>query len=74
MDIRICSDEESSVISTPVEVTDDDGKVYEATVETRNTSVGGGIQTDREVMWCDEQPPNASDIEAEIIATIEAMV
>lgn len=47
MEIVINRDEESYVITTPVDIVDDNEKEFSCIVETRITSVGGMPITDR---------------------------
>jgi len=71
MEIVINRDEESYVITTPVDIVDDDEKEFSCIVETRITSVGGMPITDREIVWDGEEPENREDVERRILEKVE---
>lgn len=71
MEIVINRDEESYVITTPVDIVDDDGKEFSCIVETRITSVGGMPITDREIIWDGAEPENMEDVERRILEEVE---
>ena len=71
MEIVINRDEESYVITTPVDIVDDDDKEFSCIVETRITSVGGMPITDREIIWDGEEPENREDVERRILEEVE---
>lgn len=71
MEMIINRDEESYVITTPVDIVDDDDKEFSCIVETRITSVGGMPITDREIIWNDREPKNKEDVERRILEEVE---
>jgi hypothetical protein len=71
MEIVINRDEESYVITTPVDIVDDDGKEFSCIVETRITSVEGMPITDREIIWDGDEPKNREDVERRILEEVE---
>ena len=71
MEIRINRDEESYVITTPVDILYDDEKEFSCIVETRITSVGGMPITDREIIWDVDEPENRDEIELKILEEVE---
>ena len=71
MEIVINRDEESYVITTPVDIVDDDGKEFSCIVETRITSVGGMPITDREIVWDGEEPEDKDAVERKILEEVE---
>lgn len=71
MEIIINRDEESYVITTPVDIVDDDGKEFSCIVETRITSVGGMPITDREIVWDGEEPEDKDAVERMILEEVE---
>jgi hypothetical protein len=71
MEIVINRDEESYVITTPVDIMNDDGKEFSCIVETRITSVGGMPITDREVVWDGEEPEDKYAVEQKILEEVE---
>jgi hypothetical protein len=71
MEIIINRDEESYVISTPVDTIDDDNKEFSCIVETRITSVGGMPITNREIIWDGEEPGNRDEIERKILEEVK---
>jgi len=71
MEIRINRDEESYVITTPVDIVEDDEKEFSCIVETRITSVGGMPITDREIIWDVDEPENRDEIELKILEEVE---
>jgi len=71
MEIRINRDEESYVITTPVDIVDDDEKEFSCIVETRITSVGGMPITDREIIWDGDEPENRDEAERRILEEVE---
>ena len=71
MEIVINRDEESYVITTPVDIVDDDEKEFSCIVETRITSVGGMPITDREIVWDGDEPENRGDVERKILEEVE---
>ena len=64
-------DEESYVITTPVDIVDDNEKEFSCIVETRITNVGGMPITDREIVWDGEEPENKEDVERRILEEVE---
>ena len=71
MEIVVNLDEESYVITTPVDIVDDDGKEFSCIVETRITSVGGMPITDREIVWDGEEPEDKDAVERKILEEVE---
>jgi hypothetical protein len=71
MEIIIHRDEESYVINTPVDIKDDDKNEFSCVVETRITSVGGMPITDREIIWCDQEPADRKDVERKILEKVK---
>jgi len=71
MEIVINRDEESYVITTPVDIVDDDGKEFSCVVETRITSVGGMPITDREIVWDSDEPEDKDAVERKILEEVE---
>jgi hypothetical protein len=71
MEIVINRDEESYVITTPVDIVDDNEKEFSCIVETRITSVGGMPITDREIVWDGDEPENREDVERRILEEVE---
>lgn len=71
MEIIISRDEESYVITTPVDIVDDDKKEFSCIVETRITSVGGMPITDREIIWDGDEPENRDEVERRILEEVE---
>jgi len=71
MEIIINRDEESYVITTPVDIVNDDGKEFSCIVETRITSVGGMPITDREIVWDGEEPEDKDAVEQKILEEVE---
>lgn len=71
MEIVINRDEESYVITTPVDIMNDDGKEFSCIVETRITSVGGMPITDREIVWDSEEPEDKDAVERKILEEVE---
>ena len=71
MEIIINRDEESYVITTPIDIVDDDGKEFSCIVETRITSVGGMPITDREIVWDGEEPEDKDAVERKILEEVE---
>lgn len=67
MEIIINRHEESYVITSPVDIVDDDNKEFSCIAETRITSVGGMPITDREIIWYGEEPKNREEIERKIL-------
>lgn len=72
MEIMINRDEESYVINTPVNISDEDGSEFTCVVETRITSVGGMPITDREIIWDGREPADREDVERKILEEVEA--
>jgi hypothetical protein len=70
MKIKINRDEQSYVITTPVDIVDDDNKEFSCIVETRITSVGGMPITDREIIWNSEEPENREEVEQKILEEV----
>ena len=71
MEIVINRDEESYVITTPVDIVDDDEKEFSCIVETRITSVGGMPITDREIVWDGEEPEDKDAVDRKILEEVE---
>ena len=71
MEIIINRDEKSYVITTPVDIVDDDGKEFSCIVETRIASVGGMPITDREIVWDGEEPEDKDAVERKILKEVE---
>ena len=71
MEIVVNRDEESYVITTPVDIMNDDGKEFSCIVETRITSVGGMPITDREIVWDGEKPEDKYAVERRILEEVE---
>ena len=71
MEIVINRDEESYVITTPVDIMNGDGKEFSCIVETRITSVGGMPITDREIVWDGEEPEDKDAVERKILEEVE---
>lgn len=71
MEIIINRDEESYVITTPVDIVDDDNKEFSCIAETRITSVGGMPITDREIIWDGEEPEHREEVERKILEEVE---
>ena len=71
MEIVVNLDEESYVITTPVDIMNDDGKEFSCIVETRITSVGGMPITDREIVWDGEEPEDKDAVEQKILEEVE---
>ena len=69
MKIVINRDEESYVITTPVDIVDE--KEFSCIVETRITSVGGMPITDREIVWDGEEPEDKDAVERMILEEAE---
>lgn len=55
------------MITTPVDIVDDDEQEFSCVVETRTTSVGDMPITDREIIWSDREPENREDVERKIL-------
>lgn len=72
MEVIINADEESYVITTPVDITNDDGKEFSCIVETRITSVGGMPITDREIIWDGDGPEKKEDVEQRILEEVRS--
>jgi hypothetical protein len=70
MKIKINRDDQSYVITTPVDIVDDDNKEFSCIVETRITSVGGMPITDREIIWNSEEPENREEVEQKILEEV----
>ena len=71
MEIVVNLDEESYVITTPVDIVDDNEKEFSCIVETRITSVGGMPITDREIVWDGEEPEDKDAVERKILEEVE---
>ena len=71
MEVIINADEESYVITTPVDIVNDEGKEFSCIVETRITSVGAMPITDREIIWDGDEPENREDVERRILEEVE---
>ncbi len=71
MKIVVNRDEESYVIRTPVDITDDNEKEFSCVVETRITSVGGMPITDREIVWDGDEPEDKEAVEQKILEEVE---
>ena len=71
MEIVINRDEESYVITTPVDIVDDNEKEFSCIVETRITSVGGMPITDREIVWDGEEPIDKDAVERKILEEVD---
>jgi hypothetical protein len=72
VEVIINAAEESYVITTPVDITNDDGKEFSCIVETRITSVGGMPITDREIIWDGDEPENKEDVELRILEDVRS--
>lgn len=70
MKITINREEQSYVITTPVDIVDDDNKEFSCIVESRITSVGGMPITDREIIWENDEPRNKEEVEQEILEEV----
>ena len=71
MEIVVNLDEESYVITTPVDIVDDNEKEFSCIVETRITSVGGMPITDREIVWDGDEPEDKDAVERRILEEVE---
>ena len=71
MEIIINRHEESYVITTPVDIVDDDNEEFSCVAETRITSVGGMPITDMEIIRDGEEPEHREEVERKILEDAE---